>query len=348
MKDTVFSRGLKGGEFGEIDGKISGDTFSADYHDYDSEARYLATLGTATVLTRGEERALFEVYKSTRDPEIREKLINHNRRLVVSIARKYQDFGVPFLDLVQEGNIGLMTAVERFDASRGFKFSTCAVLWIRQAVIRAIANQSRTVRVPVHLQGLITPVIEAIAVLHRRLKCEPKDEEIAVYLRRMRGRKFTNISREKVGRVRCAIPLLRSQSLQEPLGDSSDETHTVEGTVEDERAVSPHLSAEQGSLHTVIQGALSKLGTRERQILELLFGLNGEAEMSLQKIGTKIGITRERVRQIKESALDKLRLPELLRKIDGTSLSFLTIQTKALNGKKFLHRKSSRRRGRVS
>lgn len=223
----------------------------------------------------------------------RQQLIEANLRLVVSVARKYAGRGLPLSDLIQEGNLGLFRAVDRFDAKREFRFSTYAYWWIRQAVSRSIADQGRTIRLPVHMIELIGRVSRASAELQQRLGREPEAREIAHAL---------DIPADKVRLALSAVP--RPASLEAAV---TDDGNTIGEVVADESAVSPSDAAELSSLRDHLDVALSHLTPRERRVIELRFGLAGGRAHSLNEIGDELHVSRERVRQIEREAVGKLR-----------------------------------------
>jgi RNA polymerase primary sigma factor len=250
-----------------------------------------------------EDRAALDADKL--DGELaRAHLIRANLRLVVSVAKKYVGRGLSFLDLIQEGNIGLMKATDKFDYKRGFKFSTYATWWIRQAITRAISDQSRTIRLPVHVGETINRVKKTGHRLQQILEREPTREEIA---------RMMDVSDDKVRQV---LDVSRHPiSLEAPVGQDGDAF--LGDFIEDDSMPHPLELASQELLKSQISDALSKLTERERLIIELRFGLNDGRFRTLEEVGRHFGITRERIRQIESKALRKLRHPSYSRKLRG-------------------------------
>jgi RNA polymerase primary sigma factor len=257
---------------------------------------YLNEIGRVRLLTKAQEVELAQQIEAGSEAA-RQHLIEANLRLVVSIARKYLVRGLPLLDLIQEGNLGLMRAVEKFDHHRGFKFSTYATWWIRQAITRSIADRSRTIRVPVHVTDRINRVIRVSRRLTQELGRDPDDEEVAeeVGITPEQVRELYMISREPI-------------SLDAPVGDEGDDSR-LEDFIEDREAEAPVEAATRTLLTGELEDVLFTLTPRERRVLQLRFGLADDQQRTLEEVGRRLGMTRDRVRKIERSALGKLRDP---------------------------------------
>ena len=266
----------------------------ASRYDGDTSIRlYLREIGQVKLLTPQEEIELAAKIKKG-DKKAREHMIKANLRLVVKIARDYEGIGLPLLDLISEGNIGLMKAVERFDPAKGGKLSTYGSWWIKQSIKRALANQSKTIRLPVHLVDKISKMRRTAMKLQEMLGREPTDEELADEM---------GMTALRVRQMRQAA--VRPASLDAPIGD--DDSNNFSDVVEDENATSPYDNLEDKTVVNMLQDMVKHLDTREATILRYRFGLDGGAEKTLEEVGVKFGVTRERVRQIQNLALKKLR-----------------------------------------
>ncbi len=254
---------------------------------------YLREIGQVKLLTPDEEIELAAKIKKG-DKKAREDMIKANLRLVVKIAHDYEGLGLPLLDLINEGNIGLMKAVERFDPAKGGKLSTYGSWWIKQSIKRALANQSKTIRLPVHLVDKISKMRRTAMRLQEEFGREPTDDELAEEL---------GISAARVAQLRTAA--IRPASLDAPIGD--DESNNFAEVVQDENAFTPYEQLEDKTITRMLQEMIKTLDPREATILRYRFGLDGGPEKTLEEVGQKFGVTRERVRQIQNIALSKLR-----------------------------------------
>jgi RNA polymerase primary sigma factor len=263
----------------------------------DSLRLYLREIGKVPLLTADQEVALAK--RIERGDEVaKQHMIEANLRLVVSIAKGYLGRGLSFLDLIQEGSLGLIRAVEKFDYRKGFKFSTYATWWIRQAVTRAIADKARTIRIPVHMVEKLNKVVHIERQLVQRLGREPRPEEVAEEL---------EMSTEEVREIlrMAQLPV----SLEKPIGEEEDSS--LGDFVPDDQAESPFDTASLSLRREDIELALGSLPERERKVIELRFGLLGEAPCTLEEVGRAFGVTRERIRQIENNTLKRLEtLPE--------------------------------------
>jgi RNA polymerase primary sigma factor len=254
---------------------------------------YVRQIGGGALLTREEERELAR-RKDEGDEEAKKRLIECNLRLVMAITRNYTKADVPLLDLIQEGNLGLIRAVEKFDYRLGYKLSTYATWWIRQAITRALADQGRTIRLPVHVADQVRRLLRARRQLAQKLNREPTQAELA---------KETQQTEE---RVRELLELMENPvSLETPVGDGES---LYGDLIEDVHALAPDEQSAEQARTKELAGALDQLNPRMRRVLALRFGLDGEVPRTLEEVGTLLGITRERVRQLETRALRELRL----------------------------------------
>ena len=286
---------------GNFDDLLKDSTLAKELTISDPVRMYLKEIGKISLLTLEEEMELSARIVAG-DEEAKNKLAESNLRLVVSIAKRYVGRGMLFLDLIQEGNIGLMKAVEKFDAEKGYKFSTYATWRIRQAITRAIADQARTIRVPVHMVETINRLSRYQRQLTLELNREPTEEELA---------KKMHLSLEKIREV---IKIAQEPvSLETPIGEE-DDSHLGD-FVKDERTMSPEEYTVHELLKDEISDVLLTLTEREEQVLRLRFGLDDGCCKTLEEVGQMFGVTRERIRQIEAKALRKLRHPSRSRKL---------------------------------
>jgi RNA polymerase primary sigma factor len=272
----------------------------------DAVRLYLHNIGKVALLTREDEVRLAKRVEQN-DMAAKSALIEANLRLVVSVAKRYQGKGLTLLDLIQEGNMGLIRAVEKFDWRRGFKFSTYATWWIRQSMTRALADQSRTIRIPVHMVERLNKVARARRELSQELERDPTPEEIAVKVD-MPPDKVEDLL--KMGQD----PV----SLQAPVG-SGDDTAEFGDFISDEARDRPEELVAKSLRDADVQEALRALPARERRVLELRYGLDPEGPMTLEDIGKKVGLTRERVRQIEVKTLHMLKASGRAAPLEGTA-----------------------------
>jgi len=263
-------------------------------YDSDSSLRiYMREISKTPLLTTEEEVDLAARIKKG-DKEARTLMIKANLRLVVKIAQDYSNYGLPLQDLISEGNIGLMKAVERFDPAKGGKLSTYGSWWIKQSIKRALANQSKTIRLPVHMVDKIAKLRRISRMLTEANGREPTDDELC---------EETGISRKKLTMLKRAAQ--RPTSLDAPVGD--DESSSYSEIISDERAVNPLDALSDKNMQGELEDLLEVLNERESKIIDARFGLGGKTPMTLEEVGREFGVTRERIRQLQNIALDKMR-----------------------------------------
>jgi RNA polymerase primary sigma factor len=256
---------------------------------------YLREMGSFNLLSAEEEHDL-AVRAAEGDLEAKKRLVEANLRLVISVAKRYNGCGMTMLDLIQEGNIGLMKAADKFDYEKGFRFSTYATWWIKQSISRAVADQSRTIRVPVHIAEMINRIRKTERELTSQLGHEPTVEDLA---------KALNLKEEEVKEMQSYMS--DTSSLDVQVGDEEDTT--IGSLIADNHAMNPEDSYINNSLHDMIIEIVDTLSEREAEIIKLRFGLNNGKPMTLEEVGQAYGLTRERIRQIEAKALRKLRHP---------------------------------------
>ncbi len=289
VRDTVAESGT---DFDKIITEVNVD---------DSVKMYLKDIGKVPLLKADEEQELAQKM-SEGDPLAKQKLSEANLRLVVSIAKRYVGRGMHFLDLIQEGNMGLMKAVEKFDYTKGFKFSTYATWWIRQAITRAIADQARTIRIPVHMVETINKYLRATRQLLQKYGREATIDEIAEEL---------NISPDRVSEIQKIAQ--EPVSLETPIGEEED-SHLGD-FIEDVNSEAPSDTAESNILRSQLMKVLDTLTPREEKVLRMRYGLDDNRPKTLEEVGKEFNVTRERIRQIEAKALRKLRHPNRTKKL---------------------------------
>lgn len=268
-------------------------TFNSIAHEDDILQHYLKDIGKIKLLKTEEEKHLGKLIKEKKDNVAKRKLIQANLRLVVSIAKRYVGQGVLFMDLVQEGSIGLIRAAEKFDYSKNFKFSTYATWWIKQAIIRSIANHAKTIRIPVHMADKIRRYKSAYSVLYSDLDREPTDKELADFL---------NISVSKLQKIKNSI-ILEPISLETSVTDDL----CLGDFIEDKSCNTPEEQAKLAFLKLGVPELFGVLTEREKNVITNRFGINSKAPKTLAELGTLLGYSKERIRQIEENALIKMR-----------------------------------------
>ena len=288
---------LDDAQIGRLEHELSAEGVALD----DPVKAYLKEIGQVPLLSAEEEQTLARAARAG-DADARRRLSEANLRLVVSVAKRYAGRGLPFLDLIQEGNLGLMKAAEKFEPDRGFKFSTYATWWIRQSITRAIADQGRTIRIPVHLVEHINRVRKTAGELLRKNGREPTAEEIAVRLEMEpdRVRELLQLAQEPV-------------SLETPVGE--DEDAHLEDFIQDEEAGVPVDEAGRQLLRRELMSVLKSLTPREERVITLRFGLDDGRPRTLEELGKEFNVTRERIRQIEAKALRKLRHPSRAKRL---------------------------------
>ncbi len=275
---------------------------------------YMQEIGRTDLLTREEEVELADRIKKG-DEKARTQMINANLRLVVKIARDYSNYGVPLQDLISEGNMGLMKAVERFDPEKGGKLSTYASWWIKQSIKRALANQSKTIRLPVHMVDKISKTRKISEFMAESLGREPTDDELAEEI---------GVSRSKLAMIKQASQ--RPASLDAPVFEG--EATEYGELIGDEKTLDPAMTLSHKNMHNNLDDLLDVLDEREQRIIDARFGLAGQKPKTLEEVGVEFGVTRERIRQLQNLALTKMR--NALRKLDKPIPAFFKKMGKAV------------------
>lgn len=273
-------------------------------HFDDAIKLYLREIQRTTLLTADEEKALASRIAKG-DKAARDKMIESNLRLVVKIAKRYINRGLPFLDLIEEGNMGLIKAVERFKLSKECRFSTYATWWIRQSIERALVNQSRTIRLPVHVSDDINKMLKITRELVNRFNREPTVKEVATEM---------NVNSAYIRRL--MVLLKKTYSIERPMGENSD--YFLIDTIEDTSSVSPATLLEDLNKYEIVSKWFASLSENEQKILTLRFGLDDKEPQTLDTIGRSFGVTRERIRQIEAKSLEKLR--KYIESSDGSAI----------------------------
>ncbi|MBU1102542.1 sigma-70 family RNA polymerase sigma factor, partial [Patescibacteria group bacterium] len=301
--DVLEGRELLADEEAE---KKSENFFALDFSSLDGVQMYLKEIGRISLINAAEERELAQRIEKG-DEEARSKLIRANLRLVVSIAKKYigRSPDLTILDLIQEGNLGLFRAVEKFDWQKGFKFSTYATWWIRQAITRAIADQARTIRIPVHMVETITKYKQVVRRLAQDLGRDPLPEEIASEM---------NIEVEKIHHIQKIDQ--DTASLETPIGEDEDKS-TLSEFIKEEKLPAPDQEASLTLLREQIKEIINDLNPKEQKILNMRFGLDDGITHTLEEVGREFGVTRERIRQIEAKAIERMRQHEKIHKLES-------------------------------
>ena len=277
----------------EVEEKVTYSRGEVSERDLDATRLYLSEIGFSPLLT-AEEEVYFARRIAKGDEDARKRMIESNLRLVVKIARRYLNRGLALLDLIEEGNLGLIRAVEKFDPERGFRFSTYATWWIRQTIERAIMNQTRTIRLPIHVVKEINIYLRAARHLSQKLDHEPSPEEIAEMLDK------------PIEDVKRMLGLNeRVTSVDVPLGRDSDKS--ILDAIPDEQNADPAILLQDADIQSCLELWLSQLNDKQREVVEHRFGLHGREVATLEEVGNELGVTRERVRQIQLEALKRLR-----------------------------------------